>query len=59
MSYEIRQLQDELIEALNSHTGISNEVKRLVLDYVLHLVVKKADEEILNEIGGTDNAEGI
>ena len=50
MSYELRQLQDELIDILNGHEDLPWESKRLVVECVLHLVEKKADEAIKQEL---------
>lgn len=50
MDYELRLLQDELIELLNDHEALPWEAKRLVMASVLCLVEKKADEEIQKQI---------
>ena len=50
MDYELRQLQDGLIDLINSYEALPWEAKRLVVDSVLNLVEKKADEEIRKQI---------
>lgn len=50
MDYELRQLQDELIDLLNGHEALPWEAKRLVVASVLGLVEKKADEAIQLQI---------
>lgn len=57
MDYELRQLQDELIELVNGHEALPWEAKRLVVDSVLNLVEKKADEEIRKQITMYENKE--
>lgn len=46
---QIRQLEDDLIATLNN-SPVPMEVKRLVLEDVLHLTKKRADKIILQEI---------
>lgn len=52
MSLEIRRLEDALIRELNS-AQIDIEVKRLIVQDILHLVTKEADKQIANEIKST------
>lgn len=48
MNSKIRQLEDDLINVLNS-SDIPIEVKRLVVGNIYHLTEKEADKAILKE----------
>lgn len=60
MNYELRLLQDELIGLINSHDNLPWEARRLVVEAVLCLIEKKADEAITREISEEgENAKNI
>ena len=49
MNYEIRKLEDEIIEVLNA-SDAPMEAKRLVVQNVLSLIKEKADATIIEEL---------
>lgn len=49
MNYEIRNLEDEIIEVLNA-SDAPMEAKRLVVQNVLFLIKEKADAAIIEEL---------
>lgn len=49
MDRQVRALYHDLIELINSYTGLPWEVRRVVLENVQYMTEKKADEAIRNE----------
>lgn len=49
MNRQIRQLEDDLISALNG-SDLPIEVKRIIVGNIYHLIEKQADKAILDEI---------
>lgn len=54
MIQEIRTLEDSIIELLNAST-LSIEVKRLILSDVLHLTMRQADKEFIQEMANAES----
>ena len=48
-NYKIRDLEDKLIDTLNS-SDVAIEVKRLIVQNLLNLITKQADAKITMEI---------
>ena len=68
MNYRARLFLDELVALTNKFDDLPFEVRRLVIESVMHLVEVKADEAIIAERpmdvdiiidGGEENAENI
>ena len=49
MNFRLRFFQDNIIDVVNQFDDLPLEAKRLVLESVMHLVEKKADEAIVKE----------
>ena len=49
MNFRLRLFQDNIIDVVNQFDDLPFEGRRLVLESVMHLVEKKADEAILIE----------
>lgn len=49
MNFRLRLFQDNIIDVVNTFDDLPYEGKRLVLESIMHLLEKKADEAIVKE----------
>ena len=54
MNRAIRELGDKLIADLNAAADVPLEAKRLIVENILSLVTRKADEAIISEIKSSE-----